>query len=235
MKTTIFLCLFAISSSVIAQETKKSGFQPYMMHGVGASFQEFEGLNSRIADFPQYKELKEHMATLQLGWLKEHHRVISAFSLLAGSSMSADKDERSSTIRFLGVGADLGYNVLNSARIKLYPMVGIGFEKYQAKFFKDNTAVDFNDVLESASVQNSLRPGEFKNSFVTYRAGAGFSFTCPKMPAHSIGVQAGYVGSFKDHAWRSEYNQDVKNAPEDGIGRIFVGVVFLTRPGFMKH
>jgi hypothetical protein len=235
MKTTIFLCLFAISSSVIAQETKKSGFQPYMMHGVGATFQEFEGLNSRIADFPQYKELKDHMATLQLGWLKEHDRVISAFSLLAGSSMSADKDERSSTIRFLGVGADLGYNVLKSARIKLYPMVGIGFEKYQAKFFKDNSAVDFNDVLESAAVQNNLRPGEFKNSFVTYRAGAGLSFTCPKMPAHSVGLQAGYVGSFKDHAWRSEYNQDVKNAPEDGIGRVFVSVVFLTRPGFMKH
>ena len=235
MKTTIVLCLFAISSTVIAQETKKSGVQPYMMHGIGASFQEFDGLNSRIADFPQYKELGDHMATLQLGWLKEHDRVISAFSLLAGSSMGADKDERSSTIRFLGVGADLGYNVLNSARIKLYPMVGIGFEKYQAKFFKDNSAVDFNDVLESSAVQNNLRPGEFKNSFVTYRAGGGLSFTCPKMPAHSVGLQAGYVGSFKDHAWRSEYNQDVKNAPEDGIGRVFVSVVFLTRPGFMKH
>ncbi|HKH60156.1 MAG TPA: hypothetical protein VKA49_04960, partial [Flavitalea sp.] len=88
---------------------------------------------------------------------------------------------------------------------------------------------------ESATVQSSLQPADFKNSFVTYRAGAGFSLSCPKMPAHSIGLQAGYVGSFKDHAWKSDFNQEVKNAPEDGIGRIFVSVVFLTRPGFMKH
>ena len=175
------------------------------------------------------------MGTLQIGWLKEHNRVISQIGLLAGSSMSGDRDERSSTMRFLGVGADIGYNILNSAMIKLYPMLGIGYEKYQARFFKDNTAVDFNDVLELASVQNNLRPTDFKNSFMTYRAGAGVSFNCRRMPAHSIGLQAGYVGSFKDHAWRSDYNQEVKNAPEDGIGRIFVSVVFLTQPGFMKH
>lgn len=235
MKTAIFFCLFAISTSTIAQETQKSGYRPYMMRGIGASFQEFDGLNARIADFPQYKELRNHMGTLQIGWLKEHNRLVSGFSLMAGSSMSGDRDERSSTIRFLGLGADIGYNVLNSARIKLYPMVGIGYEKYQARFFKDNTSVDFNDVLESAAVQNNLRPADFKNSFVTYRAGAGISFTCPRLPGHSIGLQGGYVGSFKDHAWKSDYNQEVKNAPEDGIGRLFVSVVFLTQPGFMKN
>ena len=235
MKTAIFLCLFAISTSVIAQETPKSGVRHYMMRGIGATFQDLDGLNSRIADFPQYKELPNHMGMLQIGWLKEHNRIISNFGFLAGSSMSGHKDERSSTIRFLGLGADLGYNVLNSAMIKLYPMLGIGYERYQARFFKDNTAVDFNDVLESSAVQSSLQPADFKNSFVTYRAGAGFSFSCPKMPAHSIGLQAGYVGSFKDHAWKSDFNQEVKNAPEDGIGRIFVSVVFLTQPGFMKH
>src|SRR5687768_9737413 len=115
MKTAFFFCLFAISTSVIAQETKKSGFRSYMMRGIGASFQDFDGLNSRIADFPQYKELRNHMGALQIGFLKEHNRVISQIGLLAGSSMSGDRDERSSTIRFLGVGADIGYNILNSA------------------------------------------------------------------------------------------------------------------------
>jgi hypothetical protein len=235
MKTIIFFCLFAISSSLIAQDAKKGSFRPYMMHGIGATFQQFDGLNSRIAGFPQYKELRDHMATLQLGWLKERNRLISGFTFTAGTSMSGDRDERSSSIRFLGIGADIGYNVLNSQRIMVYPLVGIGYEKYQARFFRDNSVVDFNDIVESPTVQNNLRPADFKNSFVTYRAGAGVSLRSPKNPAHSIGLQAGYVGSFKDHEWKSDYNQQVKNAPEDGIGRIFVSLVFLSQPGFMKH
>lgn len=235
MKTAIFVSLMAISLSLVAQDSRKAGFRPYMMHGIGASFQEFEGLNSRIAEFPQYKELREYMGTLQLGWLKQHNKVISGFSFMAGSSMSGDRDERSSTIRFLGIGADLGYNVLNSDRVMLYPMIGIGYERYQARFFKDNTSVDFNDVLESPTVQSSLRPVDFKNAFVTYRAGAGVSLKSPKNPAHSIGLHAGYVGSFKDHGWKSDYKQEVKNAPEDGIGRIYVSLVFLSQPGFMRH
>ena len=235
MKTAIFVSLMAISLSLVAQDSRKAGFRPYMMHGIGASFQEFEGLNSRIAEFPQYKELRDYMGTLQLGWLKQHNKVISGFSFMAGSSMSGDRDERSSTIRFLGIGADLGYNVLNSDRVMLYPMIGIGYERYQARFFKDNTSVDFNDVLESPTVQSSLRPVDFKNAFVTYRAGAGVSLKSPKNPAHSIGLHAGFVGSFKDHGWKSDYKQEVKNAPEDGIGRIYVSLVFLSQPGFMRH
>src|SRR5688572_23261731 len=123
MKTSMLICLFAISLSVVAQETRNAGFRPYMMRGVGATFQEFDGLNTRLADFPQYKELRDHMGTLQLGWIKEHNKLISGFSLMAGSSMSGDRDERSSTIRFLGIGADIGYNVLNSELIMVYPMV----------------------------------------------------------------------------------------------------------------
>lgn len=176
------------------------------------------------------------MGTLQLGWLKEHNKVISQFGFLAGSSMSGDRDERSSTVRFLGIGADMGYNVLNSQFVMVYPMVGLGYEKYQAKFFRDNTGVDFNNVLESPTVQNNLEPLAMKNSFVTYRAGVGFALKSPKNPARSIGLQAGYVGSFKDHEWRSKSNQKLNNSPEDGIGRIYVSLVFLGQPGgCMKH
>lgn len=235
MKTTILVCLFAISSIVNAQDSRKTGFMPYMMHGIGASFQEFDGLNDRVGAFPQYKELRNNMGTLQLGWLKERNRIISAGSFMLGSSMSGDRDERSSTIRFFGFSADLGYNVLNSERLMLYPMLGLGYEKYQAKFFKDNSGVDFNDVLESPAVQNSLRPVDFKNSFLTYRAGAGVSLKSPKNPGHSIGLHAGYVGSFKDQSWRTNENQELMNSPEDGIGRIYVSLVFLTQPRFMKH
>jgi hypothetical protein len=235
MKTIFLFCLLTISLFSLSQESKKSGFTPYMMHGIGASFQEFDGLNSRIAEFPQYEQLKNHMGTLQLGWLKERNKLISQFGFLAGSTMSGDRDEKSSTVRFLGIGADIGYNVLSSQVIMLYPMIGLGFEKYQAKFFKDNTGVDFNNVLESSAVQNNLEPLDLKNSFLTYRAGAGVAFKSPKNPSHSIGLQAGYVGSFKDHDWKSKSNQKLMNSPEDGIGRFYVTLVFLGQPKCMKH
>lgn len=235
MKTSLVLCLMAMSIVCFSQESNKSGFTPYMMHGIGASFQEFEGLNSRISSFPQYKELRDHMGTLQLGWLKQRNRFISGLSFTAGSSMSGDRDERSSTIRYLGVNKEFGYNVLTSDKVMLYPLVGIGYERYQAKFFKDNSAVDFNNVLESSTVQNNIRPVDFKNSFLTYRAGFGVTFRSPKMPSHAIGLHAGYTGSFRENEWRSTDNQELKDSPEDRLGRIFVSLVFLGQPKFMKH
>lgn len=235
MKTILVVCLMAVSTLGFSQESRKTGFTSYMMHGIGASFLEFEGLNGRIADLPQYRELKEHMGTLQLGWVKQRNNFISGFAFTAGSSMSADRDERSSTIRYLGVNTEIGYNLLNSERIMVYPLVGIGYERYQAKFFKDNTAVDFNDVLESSAAQSNIRPVDFKNSFVTYRAGAGISFKCPKMPSHSIGLHAGYTGSFSENEWRSSDNQELKDAPTDRLGRIFVSLVFMGQPKFMRH
>ena len=108
-------------------------------------------------------------------------------------------------------------------------------ERYQARFFTDNSAVDFNSVLESPTVQNNIRPVDFKNAFLTYRAGAGLMFRSPKSPGHSIGLHGGYVGSFRDHEWRSNANQELANAPKEGIGRVHVALVFLSQPRFMRH
>jgi hypothetical protein len=234
MKTRFLVYLLGMAVSTFGQRDK-GNMVPHMMHGVGVTFHEFDGLNKRISNFPQYKEVNDQMGTLQLGWLKEHKRFISGFSFTAGSSMSGDRDKRSSTIRFLGIGADFGYNVLNNPRVMVYPMAGIGYEKYQALFFRDNSTVDFNTLLQSPGAQNNLGPVDFKNSFLTYRLGAGFAFKSPRKPAHSIGLQAGYIASFRDHEWRSKNDQDLMNAPEDGLGRFFVTLTFLTQPGFMKH
>ena len=235
MKTILGFFLLTISFASYSQDAKKSGFMPYMLYGIGGSFQEFEALDGRIANFSQYKELRDHMGTLQLGWLKERNNFISVCAFQLGSSMSGDRDKKSSNLRFFGFSADIGYNVLGNERMMLYPMVGLGFEKYQARFFKDNSAVDFDDVLESSAVQSSIRPVDFKNSFFSYRAGVGFALKSPKNPNHAIGLQAGYVGSFKDHKWRSNENQELMNAPEDGLGRIYVSLTFLSQAGFMKH
>ena len=149
--------------------------------------------------------------------------------------MSGDRNEKSSSLRSMGVHAEIGYNLLNSKMVLLYPLAGLGYEMYQARFFKDNSSVDFNDVLQSSTVQNSITPVTFKNSFFNYRLGFGISLKSPKYPSNSIGLQAGYVGSFSSISWRGNDNQDLMNAPKDKLSRIYVGLVLAFSPwGMMK-
>ena len=94
--------------------------------------------------------------------------------------MSGHDDEKSSTIRYYSISADIGYDLLKSERLMLYPLAGIGFQKYQAIFYKDYSTVLFDDVLESTEVQNSIKSVRFNNPFFVYRVGFGFSVTSPK-------------------------------------------------------
>ena len=248
MKAIMFFFLLGASFSSFAQHDKdkdkdkkddwdkKERFMPVITRGIGASFQKFDGINNRVAGLPQYKQLKDYTATLSLGWLKEYNHFISGADAMVGSSMSGDRDKRSSTIRYIGAGFYLGYNVLNSKTIMLYPLAGLGFQKYQARFFKDNSAVDFNNVLVSPATQNNIRPVDFKNSFLTYRVGFGLAFKNPKYPSSSIGLQAAYTGGFKSRAWKSSDDQTLANAPEDNLSQFHVGLIFTMAPWFMmKH
>ena len=50
LKTMILCCLFSVSCfSTLAQQEKTGGFNVQMQHSIGASFMEFDGLNSRVA------------------------------------------------------------------------------------------------------------------------------------------------------------------------------------------
>jgi len=113
MKLIACLVLGAISISSVAQRSKdhdrKRGDMPLITRSLGGSFQKFDGLNGRVAGLAQYEQLKNYAATLGLGWLKERNRVISNAGVMIGSSMSGHRDEKSSTIRYLGFNADIGY------------------------------------------------------------------------------------------------------------------------------
>ncbi|MEO7767948.1 MAG: hypothetical protein ABIS01_10995, partial [Ferruginibacter sp.] len=143
------------------------------------------------------------------------------------------RDKKSSTIRYIGINADLGYDVIQSDKIMLYPLAGIGFQAYQAIFYKDNSAILFDDVLQSPAVQNNIRSVRFNNTFFVYRLGLGFAVKSPKNPSNSIGIQAGYSGSFKKHSWKSNEGQVLADAPEDKISQFFVGIVLSSKPMFM--
>ncbi|MES1225260.1 MAG: hypothetical protein ABUT20_57795, partial [Bacteroidota bacterium] len=165
-----------------------------------------------------------------LGWLKARKRIVSVAGITIGNSMSGDRHEKSSALNSLGIYAGIGYNVIGSKTITLYPMLGLGYERYKAQFYKDNSAVDFDQVLQSAAVQNSISSVSFRNGFFTYRAGAGVAFHLNKDPGTSFGMQAGYVGSFSSNEWRSNEDQDLMNAPKDKLSRIYLGVVIAFSP-----
>ena len=237
MKTILALFLLSVCATSFAQDANnnnkwKADMFPEMSRAAGVSFQKFDGLNSRIANFPQYKELRNATGVLQLGWFQEHHQFVSQINLMAGSSMSGDRDRRSSTIRYLGAGAEIGYDFIKSEKIALFPLVGLGYQKYQARFFRDSSAVDFNSVLQSTAVQNNLKSLDLVNGFFNYRLGIGIAARSVKHGC-SIGLQAMYTGSFKDHEWRSSQDQTLANAPADKLSQIYAGLVFTCRPFFM--
>ena len=197
--------------------------------GVGMHFQSFDELDKRVAAFPRYKDLRNQAGSLQIGWIKEKRRVVSVFNVLAASSMSGDRHRRSSTARSIGVGADIGYDVIKNERIMLYPMVGLGYDWDQARYYTDNSRVNFDEVLSQPSTANAIEPVVFSNGFFHYRAGVGLLFLSPKGDG-IIGVQGGYAGSFEARPWRSKAGQDLANAPEDRLKRFYVSVVFGMRP-----
>lgn len=234
MKVITSLLLVGIALSSNAQQDKNEKFMPMITHSIGGSFQKFDGLNSRVASLPQFKQLKDYTATIGLGWLKEDKRVVSSGNVTIGSSMSGHHDQKSSTIRYGTINLDLGYDLIKSERIMLYPFAGVGFQGYQAIFFKDNSGVAFDDVLQSSTVKNTISSVRFNNSFFVYRLGLGFAIQSQKCPGSSIGLQAGFAGSFKNRAWKSNENQTLGNAPIDKINQGFASIVFTSTPRFMN-
>jgi hypothetical protein len=233
MKITHLFFFMLIALPCLAQQNKMEGFMPQPTLAFGGSFENFNGLNSRVANLPQYKKLPGHTGTIELGWFKERNNLISIAGINLGSSMTGDKHEKSSALRSAGVHIDIGYDVIGNKMVTLYPMLGLGYEMYQARFYRDNSAVDFNDVLTSTAVQNSITPVSFKNGFFEYRVGAGVALHSPKYPSNSIGLQAGYVGSFSSNAWRSSDNQDLANSPEDKLSKVYVALILTFSPWSM--
>lgn len=235
MKMITLLLMGTMSLSAYAQKSNKEDCTPPMLlRSVGVSFQQFDGLNSRIAGLPAYKTIRDYTGTIGFGYIRVNKNFVSDIDLSAGNSMSGDRNKRSSNIRYLGVGIDLGYDVIPGKKIMLYPMVGVGSQAYMARFYKDVSAVPFNAVLTSSDVQNSIRSVSFTNSFYTYRLGLGFAVKPGKDASGLLGIRVGYTGSFKDKAWKSNENQELAGAPVDGISQFNVSLTIMNMPRWIK-
>lgn len=213
---------------------QKPGDQWMMFsRGIGVSFQNFDGLNNRISGFPQYAKLKDYAMTLNLGTLNQYKNFISGLDITGGSSMSGHRDKKSSTTRFISAAVDFGYDVIPTERILLYPFVGFGGESYQAKFFKDNSGVDFDDVAGNPITQMAIKPVSFNNGWYAWRAGFGVGIKSSKGNGIAI-LKAGYTGSFNNKSWKSSDNQSLRDAPSDRLGRVFVSIILGNTRG-MNH
>ncbi len=234
MKKILLVIFSGICLSSYAQKKKtRDSTTMLMTNGIGVSFQQFNELNKRIASFPQYKGLRDQMWTLTLGSMNVRKRFVSGLNVTGGSSLSGDRGKRSSALRFLSGGLDLGYDLIPSDRIMLFPLVGFGAETYRAIFHKDNSAVDFNDVLGSPITQNNIRSVKFTNSYFTYRLGLGFALKSPNSNG-SVGIQLGYIGSFTENSWKGQENQVLSRSPEDRLGRFQVSLLFGNKSNMMR-
>lgn len=234
MKKILLIILSGICLTSYAQKKKsKDSTTMLMTNGIGVSFQQFGELNKRIASFPQYKGLRDQMWTLTLGSMNVRKRFVSGLNVTGGSSMSGDRGKRSSALRFLSGGIDFGYDLIPADRFMLFPLVGLGAETYRAVFYKDNSAVDFNDVLNSPVTQNNIQSVKFTNSFFNYRLGLGFALKSPK-GSGTVGIQLGYIGSFSDRSWKGQENQVLSRSPEDNLSRFQVSLIFGNKSNMMR-
>jgi hypothetical protein len=226
MKAIILLLSCIVSLSLTAQDknAKWEKYTPMMTKSIGVSFMKFDNLNSRMANFPQYGSLRREVWTLSLGSMHNMKNFVSQMTITAGGNRSGDRDARSSSLRILSGGVDLGYDVIPSDMVMVYPLVGLGAETDHAIFRKDATAVDFDAVANSPTTQNNIRSLKFVNTFFTYRLGLGLGFKSPKGYG-TIGIQAGYVGGFTETGWKSAEYQQLNNAPSDKLHRFSISLL----------
>ncbi len=202
---------------------------------IGVSYQKFNGLNDRIKMHPQYESMKEVMGTLGLGSIMQHNHFVAVNGLTVGYSMSGKRNKKSSSLGFIGLNADFGYNFFKKEdRVQLYPTVGVGVEGYRARFNKDVSAVPFDDVLQSNTTQNNIRSLTFMSGYFTYRFGLNLAVNS-KDKSGAIGLQAGYTGGFNDSPWKTTENQTLLNAPNDKLSRLFANIFITKSMNWGKH
>lgn len=218
-------CLIIFSMATHAQNMGKTKVKRYFFHSHGISFQKFENLNKRVVANPQFEEAKNSTGTLQFGTFAERKRLITGFSINAGNSLSGDREKKSTSTSFIGLSADVGYNLLKSSHVLLYPFAGLGYETYKVKYNRDVSSIPFDSVLLSNNFQQRAENLVFNNSFLVYRVGMGMVITSKKHVRNSIGLQVDYSGSFKENHWKINNSQTLLNSPADKLSKISASVL----------
>lgn len=215
----ILFCIHFLCATSFAQKSKPE-IKRLFFHSHGISFQKFENLNKRVAVYSQFEQAKNSTGTLQFGTFAERKRIITGFSINGGSSLNGDREKKSTATSFIGLSADVGYNLLKSSRVSLYPFAGLGYETYKVKYNRDVSSIPFDSVLQSNNFQQRAENLVFNNSFLVYRLGMGLFVTSIKNTQNSLGLQVGYTGAFSSQEWKINKTQILMNSPKDMLSKI---------------
>ena len=219
------MCVLSISMFAKAQMANNKNVKRMLYHAHGISFQKFDNLNKRIAAYPQYEQSKNSVGTFEFGLMTERNRLVTGFNLNVGSSLSGDRNKKSTNTNVSGLATYVGYNLIKNSRLALYPFAGLGIEKYKIKFNRDISAVPFDSVLQNVNIQQRVESLDFTNSFLVYRLGIGINITSIKHVQNSVGLQLGYAGSFNAKEWKINKSQTLFNSPKDNLSQIFTSLI----------
>ena len=227
MKLLLLSCALLLSALGFSQSSR-SDSSTYMMYwGVGYQYQSFGNLSNRIGGRPDLQKPGSSLGTIVIGVNGETKGFMRDFQVRFGSNITGDDEKRNTTIMNFGASVTVGYNFSKKSNFRFYPFVGISGENYFAKFNRDISAVPFDSIIASNTVQQRTEPVKFSNMFFCYQGGLAVDFINTKYRfLTSIGLRASYTGSFKSRTWRVNDNQLITGAPSDRISQFNASLLF---------
>ena len=189
--------------------------------------QSFNNLNSRIASLGSaYEKVPQSILGFNTGVISMKNNFLSKINFSLGVRIKGNQEKKNTEIFAFQNTIEFGYNFSKNKNIRFYPLVGFGVSIFNVKLYKDLSSINFNDVLQSSTIQASTSPVKLANTFANYRVGFEVDFT-NKSGFGEFALLAGYSGSFKQRSWRINKDQQVANAPVEGLSQFFVGLNFL--------
>lgn len=229
MKKAFFFFAVIICLQSQAQNRKKDSLETtHFYFGFGGNFQNFNGLNNRLASRQEYQKVQGNQATVVFGWQNMYrNQWIFDYALSYGNSLAGDKERKSSNLDATSFSVNLGYNVLakSNPKVRLFPFVGLSGDRVSASFNKDLSSLPFDSVLASTSYQQRTQTLKLSNTFFSFSGGIGVDFLSKKNPNNCLGLVVGYTNSFKSRDWRANDDQLLTNAPSDNLSRFYLRLI----------
>lgn len=235
MKNIFLLVLMLFTLTVQAQEQEDSSKKSFdssskfvLFLGIQFNHQSFTNLNARLNSLGAlYSELPKGIISSNFGWTTEKNNLLFKSTLSIGRGMKGNPEKRSTILNLVSGSFEWGYNLSKSKNTRFYPTAGLGVYTFTATLNKDLSNINFNDVLQNPNVQIATNPIKISNTFLNYRVGFEMDFFNKKYSNYGTGFFAGYSGSFNKRAWKLNMEQQVANAPSDGLSQFYAGINLL--------
>ena len=158
------------------------------------------------------------------------YRILSSGVMLSAELTGLFRGEKKYQNRDVGsfggyATLGLGYAIVLSPRVRLYPRVGLGAGGLTLWIENADDSVDFDDVLENPSPSADLREPLLSRDGGVVDIGAGVEFLGSKRGSGPlVGVRFGYLAAPFNDSWTS-YERKALDGPDASISGLYVRVV----------